>query len=655
MKRLYFAVACAALLARAQTTTPVLASIFPAGGGRGSTVEVTLNGTAITPESILVSGEGVTARIVKVDPKIVRIALDIAPNAEPGMRELRVVNAGGVSNRARFVISDLPEINEIEPNSLKSTPQKITSLPIVINGQITEADRDYFQLQLPAGRRLVFKAEARRLLPFLADGVPGWFDPLLVLYDETGRQVHLADDFHIQSDPEFFFEAPSDGTYTLEIRDVIFRGRADFVYRLSIGELPEVTAIFPLGGTRGTEVPIELYGVNLEERHLQIQAPDDGTRLLRLTANKLPFSITPLPSIREIEPNDTDTLAQRITLPAVIDGRIGKPGESDYYVFAAAKDQRLVMEVQARRLDSPLDSILTLYAANRTVLAENDDWVDPLQSAAVHHADSRIVYTFRAAGSYVLRIRDIQGNGGEAFAYRLSIAPPNPDFHLRITPDNPQLSLGDTAAITVAAVRQDEFNGDIQLSVEDMPEGFEASQATIPAGQNEGRLTITAPIDGKTGIVHPSIYGTALAGKDTVRRKAQSAEAMMQAFAYTHYLPTEKLLLAVTPPSPFRLIADAAKPIELKPSTETPIKIKIARQKGITGGVAFAPIRIANGQITTKSVFVPPDQDEATIILTAAKEAKPGLQQNVIVSGVMRVGPSSITRYARAIPIQIVP
>lgn len=640
----------------AERPIPVLASIFPAGGRAGTTVEVALTGTAITPESVLVSGDGATVRILQPgDGKTARVAIDIAPGAQPGMRDLRVRNAGGISNRARFVIGDVPEIPEAEPNSLKSAPQKIASLPVLINGQILEADRDYFQFPVRAGQRLVLRADARRLYPFLADGVPGWFDPLLVLYDAAGREVQLVDDFRIQSDPVMFFDAPCDGLYTVEIRDVIFRGRADFVYRLSIGELPMVTNLFPLGGTRGTEVAVELDGVNLAERLLRVKVPDGGAPLLRLTSGNLPFAVSELPSVREAEPNDTDATAQRITVPVVVDGRIGKPGDSDYFRFRAEKDQRLVVEVQARRLDSPLDSFLTLYAANRTVLAENDDWVDPMQSTAVHHADSRIVYTFRAAGEYLVRVRDTQGNGGEEFAYRLSLAPPHPDFQLRITPDNPQLGQGDTAAITVAAVRQDEFNGDIQLSVEDLPEGFAASQATIPAGQNEGRLTITAPVNGAMGILSPSIYGTALAGKDTVRRKAQSAEAMMQAFAYTHYIPTEKLLLAVTAPSAFRLVSEAAQTLELKQDSETPIRIRIVRENGVTGGVAFAPIRIANGLITTKSVFVQPAEEEATILLAVSKDAKPGLQQNVIVSGVMRTGAATITRYAKAIPVKVIP
>src|ERR1035438_10050341 len=97
------------------------------------------------------------------------------------------------------------------------------------------------------------------------------------------------------------------------------------------------------------------------------------------------------------------------------------------------------MEVMARRLESPLDSILTLYNFKQAVLAENDDWSDPLEAEVTHQADSRIASTFPAAGDYTLRLRDVQGKGGPEYAYRLTIAPPKPDFTLRITPDNPRM------------------------------------------------------------------------------------------------------------------------------------------------------------------------------------------------------------------------
>jgi len=577
---------------------PVLAWIYPAGGRQGSTVEVTLSGTGIQPDRVLISGAGASARVIDAgDGKTARIAVDLAPDAEVGIRDLRILNAGGVSNRFRFVIGDLPEIREAEPNSDKAAPQVIASLPVAINGQILEADRDYFRFYAAAGQTVVCDVEARSLLPFIADAVPGWFDPILAIYGPSGKQLAFADDFRFHPDPLVTFHAPADGDYTLELRDVIYRGRGDFVYRLKLGS-PE--AIRP------------------------------DTAAIHLPATGLPIAAT-----------------STLPVPSAIEGRIATPGASNYYRFRAGKGQKLVMEVQARRYGSTLDSILTLTNDKGQVLAENDDWTDPLASATTHQADSRIAYTFPAAGEYNLRIRDVQGNGGDEYAYRLTIAPPKPDFALRITPDNPRLGQGDTAAIAVNAVRRDDFAGEISLTVEGLPAGFRASNSIIPAGQNEGRLTITAPPGAALGVLSPTVVGTATVGTHA----AQPAEAMMQAFAYTHYLPTGQLYLAVLPPAAFT-ISTETKALELKPGDESSITVKIHRMPGVQAAVTVLPQRLANGLILTKSGQVPPDKDEVTIPLSIDKDAKPG-RQDIIPSAVMRAGAQTITRYAPAITLRI--
>jgi hypothetical protein len=589
---------------------PVLAWIYPAGGRQGTTVEVALSGTGIQPSQVLVSGSGATARIVDAgDGKTARIAVEIAPGADPTVRELRVLNAGGISNRFRFAIGDLPEMKEVEPNSDKAQPQNIDSLPMVVNGQILEGDRDYFRFHAAAGETVVCEVQARGLLPFIADAVPGWFDPIVAIYDGAGKQLLYADDFRFKPDPIVFFRAPRDGDYTLELRDVIYRGRGDFIYRLKLGS-PE--------SIRPDLAPVHL-------------PPTD------------------LPVTPECEPNDTAAQAQKLAIPTAVEGRIQKPGDSDYYQLHVNKNDKLVMEVQARRYDSPLDSILTLYNDKAQVLAENDDWTDPLASVTTHQADSRISYTFAAAGDYTLRLRDIEVNGGDDYAYRLTIAPPKPDFALRITPDNPRLGQGDTAAISVNAVRRDEFAGEITLSVEGLPEGFVASEALIPAGQQEGRLTITAPPDAPLGVLAPAIMGVASVGA----HRAVPSEAMMQAFAYIHYLPTKQLYLAVIPPAAFT-ISTEAKALELKPGDEVPIVVKIHRMPGVQAAVSVLPLRLANNMVVTKAAQVPPDQDTATIAITVDKDAKPGLRLDMILSAVMRAGTQTITRYARAIPVKVV-
>ena len=93
---------------------------------------------------------------------------------------------------------------------------------------------------------------ARELIPYLADAVPGWFQATLALLRlPTARKSAYDDDYRFHPDPVLLFKVPEDGQYVIEIKDAIYRGRPDFVYRITIGEMPFVTSIFPLGGRAG--------------------------------------------------------------------------------------------------------------------------------------------------------------------------------------------------------------------------------------------------------------------------------------------------------------------------------------------------------------------------------------------------------------------
>jgi hypothetical protein len=348
--------------------------------------------------------------------------------------------------------------------------------------------------------------------------------------------------------------------------------------------------------------------------------------------------------------------ANRVEVPVAINGRIQQRGDADYFVFAAKAGQGLVMEVQARRLESPLDSFLTLCNAKGDTLVENDDDVDQEDALITHHADSRIVYWIPANGDYVLRIRDVQGKGGEEYAYRLLITPIQPDYSLRVTPDNPFLTKGGTAMVTVNALRKDGFGSEIHLTWQDLPAGFTASDGVIPAGQNQAKLTITAPPEAAVGIVAPSIVGTAVLGKDSLTRKALAAESVMQAFSITHIVPTKELVVSVLDSFGFTLSLKIPpkNALQAKPGTEVQVGVKALRTPGAKDPITLAVVDAPAG-ITMKPAVVPAGKDEVVLSLVVPKEAPVGLQLNVVVNGTSTVGKESVTRLAPAIPIKILP
>jgi hypothetical protein len=162
--------------AEAQQPQPVVTFVFPAGAQRGQTIEATINGKDFqNANGVRITGPGVTASVVEVvNPNTVRISIAVAPDAELGERDLRLITPGGISNRERFFIGALPEINEVEPNTGRAQPQSLAALPILVNGQILHNDLDNYRFAAKAGETIVCDVQARTLLAYLPDTVPGF-------------------------------------------------------------------------------------------------------------------------------------------------------------------------------------------------------------------------------------------------------------------------------------------------------------------------------------------------------------------------------------------------------------------------------------------------------------------------------------------------
>jgi hypothetical protein len=484
----------------------------------------------------------------------VTIRVVLAPDAEPGERELRLKTALGLSNPLAFYVGRLPEYTEKEPKISTTEAGMSITLPAIVNGQILPGDVDRFRFQARKGQQLVVAASARELLPYLADAVPGWFQATLTLYDAKGNELTYDDDYKFHPDPVLYYEIPRDGEYVIEIRDAIYRGREDFVYRITVGELPFVTSIFPLGGQVDAQTTVELKGWNLPAGKLTMDANDKepGTyplfvRKEELISNCVPFAVDKLPECLEQEPNYPQGSAQPVSLPVIVNGRIDREGDADVFRFESCAGDKIVAEVYARRLDSPLDSVLKLTDANDHQLAANDDHEDKGAGLTTHQADSWLIATLPANGNYYLHISDAQHKGGEAYSYRLRISPPQPDFELRVVPSSINARVGATAAVTVYVLRKDGFSNDIALMLKDAPRGFKLSGGKLPANQDQVRLMLTVPPTPSEEPISLRLEGRAIIQGREVVHPAVPAEDMMQAFFYRHLVPAKDLKVAILP------------------------------------------------------------------------------------------------------------
>ncbi len=483
----------------------------------------------------------------------VEIEVTIDPSAAPGDRELRLVTANGLTNPMRFQVGGLAEVREedvVGPGDLGGSP---VDLPVVLNGQIMPGEADHFRLRAQKGQQLVIRVQARQLLPYLADAVPGWFQAIVSLYDPQGNEVACDDDYRFDPDPVLCYVVPADGVYGLEIRDAIFRGREDFVYRMAVGELPFITRMFPLGGPSGTPTVAEIGGWNLPTQTLPLDTQPGGDVLRQAEvgggpglSNQVPYVVAAQPECNETEPNDTTDQAQQVAFPQTINGRIGSPGDVDVFGFDGRAGEELVAEVWARRLDSPLDAALRLVDSTGAVVAANDDHNDPEWGLVTHQADPYVRVKLPTDGTYRVYLCDAQRHGGDEYGYRLQLRPAQPDFALRVTPSSLTMLARRPASATVHALRKDGFDGDIDIVLKDAPAGFTLSPARIPSGKDSVQVTLRAPRDAPSQLSPVRLEGRAQIGGVPITRPAVPAEDMMQAFLYRHLVPQQELLVAVT-------------------------------------------------------------------------------------------------------------
>jgi hypothetical protein len=515
--------------AAAQVTPPNyeecrLDAIFPAGGKQGETVSVQLiggrGGGMNGARRLIIDGPpGVTARdVVNKDAMTVTATLEIAPDALPGMRCVRVLNERtGLTNMVYFSVGRLPEIVEKEPNDALLEAQPV-EIPIVVNGIVSrDAEVDSFKFKLAAGQRLTAAVLAYAIDSHGQYKNFGITDANLQIVDERGRIVAEAGDT-LGLDPALEFTSPAAGEFTARVSLEAYQGFPQAVYRLVLGDLPLATSMFPAGGERGSTVEVELAGFGIPAgTRQQVTIPvDDHLPLQQVLPAGSSFVDLPLPFLRgnlpegvEIEPNDKQEQAPPVELGTTLNGRIGAQGDADWYRVKLATKQVLCAEIAAQRfLRSPVDSLIEIYDAAGQKVATNDDGfaLDYISMHDFRPLDGRATFTAPSDGEYFVRVSDQSGSYGPRAVYRLTIKEAHPDFELYQHPDAvPVWGPGTTAGVLIKVVRWDNMNDEVVLTVEGLPAGWTASTGTSRSYNSQPRqdpvlyqlLTITAPADAK--------------------------------------------------------------------------------------------------------------------------------------------------------------
>jgi hypothetical protein len=605
-----------ALASAASAAPPVVHELFPAGGRRGTTVDAVFGGAdlggAVTVVGTFPGTVGIR-RDAKPSASSLPVRFVVPPDARSGEYEVRVVTAAGVSAPRIFVVGDLPEVLETEPNNTPSAAQVI-ALPAVINGRAGGEDIDCFAVSLKAGQRIGLDCAAR--------GLTSGIEPVVTVRDGAGRELACNEDTPAGSrNVRFGFTAPRDGRFVVEVRESTFKGAGAAVYRLRLGEFPAASVVFPAGGRRGTTVAVTpAGGPGPVPVAIPADAPDRLTLHLPagegLEAAAVGFAVGDFDEVLETETGDDPKAAQPLAkLPVTVNARFDRPGDVDRFALTLRKGQAVRLETDAQGLGSPADTALAVLDAAGKQLEGNDD--DGTR------AESRLTFTAPADGVYTVVVREVAGRGGPDYVYRLTAAPPGADFALTLDADAFTVAPGAAAALVVTAGRRG-YDGPIATELSGLPPGVSVvpSPVVIPAGQTTAVATLIAAGNAAPGGAVFRVIGVADAGGGGLRRTA-TAEVV--------YVPggtkqppvlaraTEYPAVGIAGPAPFTLAGKSPELVLTSGMGKTAFAVTVTRPAGAAEAIMLNLLGLPKGvTVDTKTSLVAKGATEGAVNLVVA-------------------------------------
>jgi hypothetical protein len=386
------AMACVAAPVVAQTRPPVLFSVRPYGIQRGTTATFTVEGANIaSADRVIFSTPGLTATlgpyedrgpdirerkpgetgaIIQDKAQKARLTLTITatPDAPLGRQGFRVHTPLGTSSFMPLWVGSEREQTESEPNDEPGLATPVDT-PATVNGLLEkEGDVDLYRVNAHAGRDVVVR--------IVATPIGSETDTKVSVLAPDGKELASNDDFTGGRDSLLVYRPLQDGPLLLRVTDTNADGGWRNVYRATIGEVPVLTSVFPLGRPRGSMATVQVHGANLEGKTRGRIGPPlearptvasvDVDGLSRELVNRVDVALGRYPELLEHERNDSIATAQPLAAPTTVNGRISAaPGKSDADVFrvSARKGQQLVIQVTANRLGSELDSVVEVLDA----------------------------------------------------------------------------------------------------------------------------------------------------------------------------------------------------------------------------------------------------------------------------------------------------
>ena len=467
----------------------------------------------------------------KKEGQLVQLQVEIQKAAQPGIYSLRMVSSRGVSNAYPFVVTSDPATMEVENPQLGPSGTQRVTLPAVVNGKIDEpGDVDLYAFEASEGQEMHFEVYCRPDVAAPLGG--GGFDPQLTLYKSSGswfdpaRLIEIAfnDEPHsenISTFPRFSQHLSEAGLFVVAVTAFLGKGTPDYAYQLRISTLNDPTLtdnmVFSAGsGWRERDFKRKLGEEWLRDLELRtVPSPDSGTGIGKTPASSAATarteepvdeamlsgesgeSVKTLNRVGEMEPNDEISVPTLVETPVVIEGSVDRPGDVDTFRLRVEPGERLVFELETPRSGPPHfnPKLTVLDSEGREFLTNIYRRIGRNFTFYLKTVEPKLVDTFKLGGEYTLQIRDVTSRSGDPdFRYRLMIRSQLPHVGSiyveeakkrvggtlvsRLDEHRVNLIPGKAKKLTLVTEQEEGFNGQVALTVENLPPGVKAVPGT---------------------------------------------------------------------------------------------------------------------------------------------------------------------------------
>jgi hypothetical protein len=523
---------------------PTLTHVYPSGGKRGTTVQVTCGGKFDWPVDVW--SPGVQTVVSKDSGKLeISIPADLATDRV----WIRFYNREGASSAVPFLIGNLAELVEKEPNNTTSQAQPIPSSRGTVNGVLQAAgDVDGYSVQLKKGQTLVAALAANSRL-----GSP--MDAILQLATLDGFVVAENHDA-IGLDPRLIYTATHSATYIVRLfafpaapnSTIRYAGGSNYIYRLTVTTGPYIANAIPLsaplihpgdvavfGWNTPAEVrlavttlgatqldaqrefePLKMQGVSMDMQVGFVFSPSyAGSARVRLTTHPV---IT-------IAAEGSEDPPVRLTPPTSISGRLLKDREVDHYRVSLSKGQQVVILAESDRGELPVVPLMRFFNPDGSAASQTKD--------PGTRKETVLSYVAKMDGDHPLEVFDRYRHGGERHFYRITVAIERPDFQLTVGTDTLVVGPDKPLEIEVVVNRRVPKGtklGVITIAVDGLPEGITASPViSEPSGNTAKKVKLSIATSDTRYSGPIRIIGTATEPMG-MRRTARTPEKLGNCF-----------------------------------------------------------------------------------------------------------------------------